>query len=213
MGGPSPRCIHDRVRYHCVDCGGAGICIHKKRRRRCRECGTGNDLCSHGREKYNCVECGGTSICEHGKRRRRCVECGGAAICEHNKNRQNCLECKGSLFCIHDKKKTRCKICDGKELCKAPLCETRGIKKYEGYCLPCCIHFCPDIPISRNYKTKENDVVDHVKNKFPDLSWVCDKTVQGGCSKRRPDLLLDMGSHIVIIEVDENKLDSYDCFL
>jgi len=211
MGGPSPRCIHDRVRARCVECGGSGICIHKKRRNRCKDCGVGSQLCSHGKEKNDCVECGGTSICEHGKRRRRCIECGGAAICEHKKNRQNCLECKGSLFCIHDKKKTRCKICDGKELCKAPLCETRGIKKYEGYCLPCCIHFCPDIPISRNYKTKENDVVDHVKNKFPDLSWVCDKTVQGGCSKRRPDLLLDMGSHIVIIEVDENKHDSYDC--
>jgi len=67
------------------------------------------------------------------------------------------------------------------------------------------------IEISRNFKTKENDVVDRVKNEFPEFSWVCDKRVVDGCSKRRPDLLLDMGTHIIIIEVDENKHDTYDC--
>ena len=28
---------------------------------------------------------------------------------------------------------------------------------------------------------------------------------------RRPDLLLDMGSHIIIVEIDENKHSGYDC--
>lgn len=210
MGGPSPKCIHNRRRYDCVECGGAGICVHKMRKSRCTECG-GKELCSHGNQKGDCVYCGGSSICEHDKRRRRCVECNGAAICEHNKNRQNCVQCKGSLICVHDKKKSRCKICDGSELCKSPLCETRGIKKYNGYCLPCCIHLCPDIDVSRNFKTKETNVVDRVKKEFPGFSWVCDKKVVDGCSKRRPDLLLDMGSHIIIIEVDENKHDTYDC--
>jgi hypothetical protein len=210
MGGPSPKCIHNRRRYDCVECGGAGICVHKMRKSRCTECG-GKELCSHGNQKGDCVYCGGSSICEHDKRRRRCVECNGAAICEHNKHRQNCVQCKGSLICVHDKKKSRCKICDGSELCKSPLCETRGIKKYNGYCLPCCIHLCPDIDVSRNFKTKETNVVDRVKKEFPGFSWVCDKKVVDGCSKRRPDLLLDMGSHIIIIEVDENKHDTYDC--
>ena len=210
MGGPNPKCIHNRRRYDCVECGGAGICSHKMRRSRCAECG-GKELCSHGNKKGDCVDCGGSQICEHDKRRRRCVECNGAAICEHKRNKQHCVECKGSLICIHDKMKARCKICDGSQLCKSPLCETRGIKKYNGYCLPCCIHLCPDIDVSRNFKTKENDVVDRVKNEFPGFSWVCDKKVVDGCSKRRPDLLLDMGSHIIIIEVDENKHDTYDC--
>ncbi len=34
--------------------------------------------------------------------------------------------------------------------------------------------------------------------------------VEGGCSKRRSDLHLDMGSRIVIVEVDENSHDVYD---
>ena len=210
MGGPNPKCIHNRRRYNCVECGGAGICVHKMRKSRCAECG-GKELCSHGRQEKDCVDCGGSQICEHSKRKRRCVECNGAAICEHKRNKQHCVECKGSLICVHDKMKARCKICDGSQLCKSPLCETRGIKKYNGYCLPCCIHLCPDIKISRNFKTKENDVVNRVKNEFPGFSWVCDKRVVDGCSKRRPDLLLDMGTHIIIIEVDENKHDTYDC--
>lgn len=210
MGGPNPICIHNRRRFLCVECKGGGICEHLKRKTRCKECG-GTDLCPHGGEKENCVPCGGTSICEHGKRRRRCVECFGAGICEHNKNRQNCLECRGNMFCIHDKKKSRCKICDGSELCKAPHCETRGIKKYNGYCLPCCIHYCPEIQVSRNFKTKENDVVQRVLEKYPDFNWIADKKIQDGCSKRRPDLLLDFGSHVIIVEVDENKHTTYDC--
>jgi len=210
MGGPNPICIHNRRRFHCVECKGAGICEHLKRKTRCKEC-DGSELCEHGSAKENCVPCGGMSICEHGKRRRRCVECFGSAICEHNKNRQNCLECGGNMFCIHDKKKSRCKICDGSELCKAPHCETRGIKKYNGYCLPCCIHYCPEIQVSRNFKTKENDVVQRVLEKYPDFNWIADKKIQDGCSKRRPDLLLDFGSHVIIVEVDENKHTTYDC--
>jgi hypothetical protein len=46
---------------------------------------------------------------------------------------------------------------------------------------------------------------------FPNFSWVIDKKITDGCSKRRPDLLLDMGSHIIIVEIDENKHTDYDC--
>ena len=69
----------------------------------------------------------------------------------------------------------------------------------------------PDKPVCRNYKTKEYTVVEFVKLKFPHLSWIADKKVNGGCSKRRPDLLLDLGYQIVIIEVDENQHIDYDC--
>jgi hypothetical protein len=34
---------------------------------------------------------------------------------------------------------------------------------------------------------------------------------EDGCSKKRPDLLGDMGTHVVIIEIDENKHDRYSC--
>jgi hypothetical protein len=69
----------------------------------------------------------------------------------------------------------------------------------------------PDKPVSRNYKTKEYSVVEYVKSKYPTLTWIADKIINDGCSKRRPDLLLDLGYQIVIVEVDENKHTNYDC--
>ena len=47
--------------------------------------------------------------------------------------------------------------------------------------------------------------------KFVDFDWKTDKTINDGCSKRRPDLLLDFGYQIVIIEIDENQHNNYDC--
>lgn len=69
----------------------------------------------------------------------------------------------------------------------------------------------PDKPVSRNYKTKEYAVVEFVKKTFPDLSWISDKRISDGCSKRRPDLFLDLGYQIIIIEVDENQHTDYEC--
>jgi len=69
----------------------------------------------------------------------------------------------------------------------------------------------PDKPVSRNYKTKEYAVIEYVKTKYPELTWVSDKIIQNGCSKRRPDLLLDLGYQIIIVEIDENQHIDYDC--
>ena len=222
-------CEHNRVRSSCTKCKGGHICDHNKVRARCGEC-NGSQICEHNKYKLSCITCKGSQICEHNKRRNVCVECGGNCICEHNKikyycidcdgtqicehkkHKSQCLECDGSQICIHKKYKSDCKVCGGSDrLCKSEHCETRGMSKYNGYCMPCCIQMCPDIEVYRNYKTKENDVVGRVKLRFPNFDWVADKRVQDGCSRRRPDLLLDMGSHIIIIEVDENKHTDYDC--
>ena len=43
---------------------------------------------------------------------------------------------------------------------------------------------------------------------YPDM--ILDKRVIGGCSLRRPDGLLDCGSHSIIVEIDEDQHCSYD---
>ena len=185
-------------------------CEHNKQKAHCKECG-GSAVCEHGTRKAYCKECGGSAFCEHNKLKARCKECGGSAICEHNKEKAYCKECGGSAFCEHNKRKARCKECGGSAVCKTEHCETMGNSKYNGYCLPCCIQVCPEIKVSRNYKTKEKDVVDRIKATFPNFTWIADKRVQDGCSLRRPDLFLDMGTHIIIVEVDENQHSDYDC--
>ena len=69
----------------------------------------------------------------------------------------------------------------------------------------------PDKPVSKNYKTKEFAVVEFIKNEITEYNWISDKQIKEGCSKRRPDLLLDLGYQVIIIEVDENQHVDYDC--
>ncbi len=94
--------------------------------------------------------------------------------------------------------------------CKTELCDVQVRNdKYEGYCLRCFVHLFPDKPASRNFKTKESAVVQFVKTHFPQFDWVIDKRVRDGCSARRPDLLLDFGYFVLMIENDENQHYDY----
>jgi hypothetical protein len=95
--------------------------------------------------------------------------------------------------------------------CKTHMCSTLvSSPRLRGYCLRCFMHTFPSDPLVCNHKTKERAVVDFVKDCYPEKSWVFDKTIDGGCSKRRPDIFLDMGSEILIIEVDEEQHKSYE---
>lgn len=228
--GGSQICEHKKHKSKCRDCDGSSFCEHKTRKSRCKIC-KGSEICEHNRIRSNCKgckgsmicihnraktvcrECGGSQICEHNRIKTACFDCKGGSICEHNKRRIYCVTCGGSQICIHKINKRLCKECDGSILCKTPFCETykNPKKEYEGHCLRCFIHLHPDKPNSRNYKTKERTVVDIVLAAFPSFTWITDKKVIDGCSRRRPDLFLDMGSHVIIVEVDENQHTEYDC--
>ena len=94
--------------------------------------------------------------------------------------------------------------------CKTHLCFTRVKEKYDGYCLRCFIHLFPDKPVTKNYKTKEYAVIEFIKKTYSGLSWTTDKKIIDGCSKKRPDLLLDLGYQVIIIEIDEHQHKDYD---
>ena len=118
-------------------------------------------------------------------------------------------EIKG-LYCNNHKKAGMIDVVSKR--CKNNWCDTFiQNSKYEGYCAYCFINMFPDKPISRNYKTKERAVTDYILKEYPNYNWICDKRIQGGCYKRRPDLLLDLGFQLIIIEVDENQHTSYVC--
>jgi hypothetical protein len=129
-------------------------------------------------------------------------ECNKIAVC--NKEGE-----KIPLYCNQHKIDGMINIIN--KTCKTDFCDILVSQKYDGYCLYCFINTFPDKPVSRNYKTKEYSVVEFVKNKYPEYPWISDKTIKDGCSRRRPDLLLDLGYQVIIIEIDENQHIDYDC--
>ena len=96
--------------------------------------------------------------------------------------------------------------------CVTNMCNTIiSNNKYNGYCLRCFVYLFPDMPNSRNYKTKEVSVVEYIKKEFQYTTIITDKKIEEGCSRRRPDILLDLGYQVIIIEIDENQHINYDC--
>ena len=117
---------------------------------------------------------------------------------------------KRGRFCLMHKVNEMTDVVSRK--CSSTWCENRtNNNRHDGYCLFCYIYLFPDKPAARNYKTKETSIVNHIKNKYPDFSWISDKKISDGCSKRRPDLLLDLGYQVLVVEIDENQHNNYDC--
>ena len=117
---------------------------------------------------------------------------------------------KQGLYCATHKKEGMINVVS--KTCKSDWCYTQvRNNKYKGYCVFCFIHLYPDEKVGRNYKTKETYVVHYIKEKYSQYDWVADKRIQDGCSRRRPDLLLDLGYQVIIVEVDENQHIDYDC--
>ena len=59
---------------------------------------------------------------------------------------------------------------------------------------------------------KEHYVRDALQAHFGEgVTMICNKQVEGGCSKRRPDIFIDCGSHCLMIEVDEHRHVNYSC--
>jgi hypothetical protein len=135
----------------------------------------------------------------------------GGAHCEHRMPAIYCSACGINYFCKHKLAKVRCLDCGGGALCKTEKCELSGYPKYLGHCLRCVVNQHPDIPVVRNYKTKETTVADHVIKTFPQFEWTRDRKVVGGRSRRRPDILTDVGAYYIVVEIDENSHERYDC--
>jgi len=207
----SEMCSHQRRRGICVECNGSQTCPHQLRKSRCMKC-NGSEVCIHGNNKYICVTCGGKNICDHDKIRDQCVKCKGNLVCEHGKRKSICKECDGSYMCPHEKQKNQCITCTPSSGCQH--CHMISVvgSKWNPYCFRCYCVLNPDAVIPRKYKLKEHHVVDKLKENFQEkFTMRFDKIVEGGCSRRRPDVAIDFGSHCLMIEIDENKHTNYSC--
>ena len=134
---------------------------------------------------------------------------------------KKCINCnkKRAIFNLENKKPLYCFDCKIKDMinlvekrCITEFCDTQAkITKYKGYCLRCFMYNFPDEPIARNYKTKEYSVVEFIKENFEKYDFIYNKRIQNGISKRMPDLCLNLENQVLIIEVDENQHEKYDC--
>ena len=131
----------------------------------------------------------------------KCKECSNRASFNHYGE-------KTPIYCSLHKEDLMVNVCQ--QLCKTHLCGKQVSNKYEGYCMVGFIHLFPDKSISKNYCTKEKAVRNFILSTFTDVTWYIDQKIIDGCSKRRPDLLVDLGDYIIIIEIDENQHIKYD---
>lgn len=201
-------CEHNRTRSDCKDCLHVTICEHDIILSQCSECfGNVGRFCIHNKRSAECTNCNGNALCIHDRRKDKCVECEGTGVCEHKTLRYNCVLCHGASTCLHGKQKSVCKACGGKSLCVTPFCEIRMNEKYRPYCFRCFVFMNPNSILIRNYKTKEIAVRDFILLHFPNYDWRHDKKMLDACSLRRPDLSLNLGSHVLFIEIKENGHD------
>ncbi len=201
----------------CKSCNKANLCIHGKESRRCKEGCGGQYICVHGKEKNRCIEgdCKGISMCTHGKEYRKCKEgCGGQDYCIHNKEKRYCKDKKcngGTAYCKHSIDKRYCTKCNPK--CSCINCNLFVVdKRSKNYPL-CETCFSWKYPSETNkFKIKERYISDYLKKEFSDVTnIILDKKVEGGCSLKRPDILIDCFLYSIIIECDENQHKSYEC--
>ncbi len=127
-------CRHDRRKYHCKDCGGAGLCTHGKRRYACEVCkqstikrpvkrrrvshgdaaATGKEGQQHSREVDRSR---GRFVLGPGEYRDK----HNHIMCQHDLFKVYCATCGGTGLCTHGKPRSTCKDCkQSKNLSKAP---------------------------------------------------------------------------------------------
>ncbi len=75
----------------------------------------------------------------------------------------------------------------------------------ENLCWNCYIGAYPDTLRVKNYLTKERHIVAFFKEHYPNYVWVYNRNLNSCARGPRPDLLVDFGSFVVIIEVDEHQ--------
>jgi hypothetical protein len=153
-----------------------------------------------------CVSCKSNNMIN--VKHRRCV-CGSLSpafnypgekqgvFCSNCKNREmvnvtspKCLKCK--LVQIHD-------------------------NRYDGYCFSCFKHTFPnDTRINKYYHLIEQSVISYITNLLynentpPIVYKTINARIYGGCSSYRPDYMVDICTHVIIIEIDQDQHKAYN---
>jgi hypothetical protein len=130
---------------------------------------------------------------------KRCTELNCGKFPSYGMSNGRPTHCKQHSDCnMTDVVSKRCELCQ----------ITKMNKKYKPHCAQCHYYLNPDDPKIRNYKTKEHAFTMQLREIYQEA--ILDSQVFGGCSRRRPDFLLDRITHSIIVELDENQHINYD---
>jgi hypothetical protein len=231
--GGSQICIHNKYKRCCKECGGSQICIHNIQKQRCKEC-DGNRICIHDKLKELCKICDGNRLCKE----KNCEITSNYGYCgesssrcsEHKLNymitntRKICIgndeeECKelaiyGKIKPNHcEEHKLEDEICWLVNSCKKCGRAYELLDK-DGLCFFVCSLVELDIKRKKYQKIKESNMIkflrDNIILKDNIKELPCDTIVNTKCNLYRPDLPYDCGTHILIIECDENQHKNYN---
>ena len=91
----------------------------------------------------------------------------------------------------------------------SPKCITESCEQFsqkDNYCWRCYYFYNPSKKPER-LKVKEEEVVNYLKQEFKDIEMITDKALIGDglCLKNRPDVLINLNKHSIIIEIDEEQ--------
>lgn len=117
-------------------------------------------------------------------------------------------------LCKHNQRVASCRTCAPRRYPNSwcSRCKYTQVKKSSKFYPTCRACYCeahPDEDIAKNFMQKEKAVHAMLKMALPDVTLVHNKTIQDGCSSKRPDFCIDMGSHVIVIECDEFQHASY----
>lgn len=140
--------------------------------------------------------------------------------CNHIDNGIKCdkrpnYNIKGTKIGILCKLHAKSNMCDvTHRVCISEKCNIRvHDDKYKGYCFNCYKDIYPNEPSKSgiiNNRTKEIYVSNYIIKEFSDYEFIINKTIIGGTSNKRPDILLDLEDRTIIIEIDEHQHKKHD---
>ena len=172
---------------HCKDCKEPGMLPPYGR---CQVCHITAANSGVDGKRTHCASCATDDMCQIGG---YCIVCHDVTAAFGYERKTHCARCKeAGMSLVYDNK---------------PNCAGCGI----WYVPPAQGTLCSYCRPSQMVRTREDVAWKHLQKCFPSLAMVRDRKVAGGCSKRRPDVLVDAHTHFVAVEVDELQHASYGC--
>ncbi len=132
---------------------------------------------------------------------------------------KKCVACENKTAIYNYKDKSKPSYCNDCKLenminifsKKCNLCNLiQSTSKYNYLCSGCYYYTNPDSVLTRNHKSKENQIISDLNKELNNII-IQDKIISNGCSKRRPDGLIQLNDYNIIIEIDENQHSDYSC--